>query len=521
MSGHSVKAVTAMAQALGVSRPSASRSLHGLASQGLVAKNGTEWELTDAGKEVCSRMQFTLPSETAIAGRRLGQLLAQRELAATGHDLSNDSAVKLMQSIRILESSELARVAQRTEYFTSLAMGPTPAAEVLARMSTAIMGITNSTEEALKQYRGSMLRWDVISGNIAEQYKGMMKGFSGLDFGPDTSSKIAMFGDTLDVAQRISGALPSMLEHFSAGEPEVSKAARALMGIETGISSILQAQKFSLSAFESIRRPDFAYHDIAATVGAALGTANLSMGEMLARMSWIEGMGDQIADARAMMLLPHLGPISKSYGELFHETLTRYEPVMAGRLPAMISVSAAATADYVRGVGFAVADDAEISSEENYGSAGPAWSENGDFEKHLTRLDSRFVDKLHGAWAALGSDNPDRIAQAAHSGRELLSQALERMAPDDQFTADEVRQYGQKNQITRRMRVSKIIAKRSHSAVDWSDSVATAISDSYSSLSAIAHSREMLPSRKVQETRALLRCLEGWLWYLMAFHEEN
>lgn len=501
LSGQPVEVVAVLARSLGVSRPSASRSLHGLVSQGLIARSGSEWMLTDAGRDVCSRMQLTLPSETAIAERRLGQLLVQEKLASVGFDLNRTAADRLVQNLQEDKGGQAAKLIQLTDYYRSLAANLRAPVEALARMNATVT--------------------DVIKGSIPTEFESMVKGFCELDLRLKVGVDATMLANTLDMTRHIGGDISSALEYLHTRESEVSKAARALSGIETGISSILQAQKFSLSAWESIRPPNFAYQDVAASVGAALSAANLSMGKMLADMSWIEGIKDQIADATTLRLLPHLGHVSKSYGELFHETLTLCEPVWVRQLPAMVRLPAVATADYVRGVGFAVADGREVRADQDYELEEPTWSKADDFEDRLARLDPRYLDKLQGAWAALDSDNPDRIAQATHSGRELLAQALESMAPDDRFTAEEISRPGNNGVITRKMRVSKVVAGRSQSAVDWSDSVADAINTSYGRLSALAHSREILPPRAAQEARALLRCLEGWLSYLLVFHVEK
>ena len=77
-----------------------------------------------------------------------------------------------------------------------------------------------------------------------------------------------------------------------------------------------------------------------------------------------------------------------------------------------------------------------------------AWVEITDAGRHA--LDQRHLDALDaaldavapnlveiraGAWAAVVSDRPDALRQAAHSARELIEQTLKTGAPDDAITA--------------------------------------------------------------------------------------
>src|SRR5713226_3135929 len=53
-----------------------------------------------------------------------------------------------------------------------------------------------------------------------------------------------------------------------------------------------------------------------------------------------------------------------------------------------------------------------------------------DLDEALLRISPHLLEVRRGAWSAVASAQPDSLRQAAHSGRELLDQALKEGAPD-------------------------------------------------------------------------------------------
>lgn len=141
-----------------------------------------------------------------------------------------------------------------------------------------------------------------------------------------------------------------------------------------------------------------------------------------------------------------------------------------------------------------------------------------EIDARLMELDPRLVELRRGAWAAVHSHQPDAASHAAHSGRELVSQLLDILAP-----LDEVRsQPGFKpvkdssSGVTRRMRIKYAVAKRgsgvSDSDVDIVEKGSAFLDALHNKLSAIAHSRS---TRTRQEVLALLPTMETIILLLL------
>lgn len=82
-------------------------------------------------------------------------------------------------------------------------------------------------------------------------------------------------------------------------------------------------------------------------------------------------------------------------------------------------------------------------------------------DEALAQISPQLVEIRAGAWAAIGSAQPDAVRQAAHSGRELIDQALKEGAPDNEIRADPsfVPEASSKAGITRRHRIKLLMRK--------------------------------------------------------------
>jgi hypothetical protein len=128
----------------------------------------------------------------------------------------------------------------------------------------------------------------------------------------------------------------------------------------------------------------------------------------------------------------------------------------------------------------------------------------------LGTLSLHFAAQWEGAWLSLGSDNPDRLRQAAHSGREVLRQVLEHLAPDHTFTQQEIREDGHNGQVTRKMRLARILGVRlGSSQVAFIEQMVKAIDALYGRLSADAH--DQTGAITEVEIEGLLMALDGVL----------
>jgi len=118
-----------------------------------------------------------------------------------------------------------------------------------------------------------------------------------------------------------------------------------------------------------------------------------------------------------------------------------------------------------------------------------------ELDEALSKINLHLIEIRRGAWAAVASNQPDSLRQAAHSGRELIDQVLKEGAPDSEIKAqpDFTPDPSSKSGITRRMRFKFLMQKYKGAAsdsdmviVEKSCDLVAAIDDK---LKAHAHSR--------------------------------
>jgi hypothetical protein len=92
-----------------------------------------------------------------------------------------------------------------------------------------------------------------------------------------------------------------------------------------------------------------------------------------------------------------------------------------------------------------------------------------DVDRTLWDLSPEFVNMRRGAWRAANSSAPDTLRQAAHSGRELVSQVLHVVSPDDEVRRRPWFNPNPKkpHEVTRKSRYKNAIEKRKRG---WSES---------------------------------------------------
>ncbi len=85
-----------------------------------------------------------------------------------------------------------------------------------------------------------------------------------------------------------------------------------------------------------------------------------------------------------------------------------------------------------------------------------------DLDRALADLSPEFVNIRRGAWRASNSLAPDTLRQAAHSGRELVSQVLQRVSPDDEVLSQNwfTPNPSKPREVTRKARYKHAILKR-------------------------------------------------------------
>jgi hypothetical protein len=84
-----------------------------------------------------------------------------------------------------------------------------------------------------------------------------------------------------------------------------------------------------------------------------------------------------------------------------------------------------------------------------------------ELDEALRKIDPHLIDIRRGAWAALASNHPDSLRQAAHSGRELIDQMLKLGAPTEAVKAEPnfIPDATSRDAVTRRMRMKYLMSK--------------------------------------------------------------
>lgn len=118
----------------------------------------------------------------------------------------------------------------------------------------------------------------------------------------------------------------------------------------------------------------------------------------------------------------------------------------------------------------------------------------------LYSIDPYLENKRIGAWATFNGSSPDKVSQAASSMREVLSQLLNKLAPDRNVRKASWYSEGQK--IIRKMRVRYILSDEAtpanKSTVNFIDKVSNTIDEIYAQLSKEVHKHEVSIESKAE-----------------------
>ena len=110
----------------------------------------------------------------------------------------------------------------------------------------------------------------------------------------------------------------------------------------------------------------------------------------------------------------------------------------------------------------------------------------------LSLVDPSLENKRQGAWVTFRGNSPDKISQATNSMREVLTQLLVKLAPDEDVKgASWYTEPTKDSKVTRKMRVRYILSgsdsTASKSTVNLIDSYAKAVDMTYDKLSSEVH----------------------------------
>ena len=134
-----------------------------------------------------------------------------------------------------------------------------------------------------------------------------------------------------------------------------------------------------------------------------------------------------------------------------------------------------------------------------------------ELDEALLRISEELVEVREGMWAALLSGRADSLRQAAHSARELISQVIDALAPEDRVRAatwfrphPDVR-----NGVTRAHRVRLVLENRGRGEGDRDliDNLCEQVNLNYGRLSGQAHGRAQPDPADVRDLLELVELI--------------
>jgi hypothetical protein len=222
-------------------------------------------------------------------------------------------------------------------------------------------------------------------------------------------------------------------------------------------------------------------------------------------------LNDRSSIGSVLSLMPHVKQVGRTYNNYFESTLDALiNPAYKAEYYPQILLPTQTTGRFVRTV------KEVISPPDNEQT--PIAPQPQDypfqFSKALETVGKKHKIKWDGAWATLYSDSPDRLSQAAHSGRELLMQILADLAPDEMFSKEELARNGVKKP-TKKMRITKLIEHHGESAVEWVNAISEGNEAAYKHLLKICHDRNPEPTTMQHQVAGLLMAFAGVILYII------
>jgi len=288
---------------------------------------------------------------------------------------------------------------------------------------------------------------------------------------------------------------------------------------QEALASFSQSQRLSLASIEQVS----VLGDAASSIIKEFGEVNLGLSDIINDLGTLTMQGQTIKSSVAA-LMPNVAEIARTYKGFLADVVGGLDKSLIDhRVDVGIVVPTRTTSAYVGSVkATIVVDEADVEEVALPEASRVPWRDRAaQLDDVFRALGPNHIAMWHGSWAVLDSHSPDRIRQAAHSGRELLMQVLAELAPDSVFGVAEIEKYGHQGTVTRKMRVKKILIGASESAVSWVDAVAKALEETYRRLVATSHDRGTYPRATEQQIAGLLYALGGLLSFVDAYRHKN
>jgi DNA-binding MarR family transcriptional regulator len=503
-----------------------SMALAGGASQPLVN--------TAASVDLIASAQEAMQSVASVAAKVDSSALAQKAIqplvrAAAGFDslVSAQQAVQpLMDAVERFDSLALAQepsvnLAAGGDSFTSVQEAIQPLVNAAARFDSLAL-----TDESMQTLIG--VAEGVNFPALAREHQGVLNGVTAeflagasvldvMNSAPLTSAldSVKCFSLKPTLAEiAASQALQTMGDHTVSIVADLGADLA-----QEALASFSQSQRLSSASIEQVSD----LGDLASSIIREFSEANLGLSDIVSNVGAITIQVPDITSNVVPQLL-NLAEVARTYrGYLADVVGGLGERLTSDRVDVGIAVPTRTTSAYVGSVKTAIViDEADREDDASSKEFRIPWQDRAaQLDDVFQSLGPNFTAMWRGSWVVLDSDSPDRIRQAAHSGRELLMQVLAELAPDSAFDAGEIEEFGYHGRVTRRMRVKRILEGGSESTISWADAVVKALEETYGSLVAVSHDRGAHPQAREQQVAGLLHTLGGLLSFIDAFRQKH
>lgn len=536
------RTITALADRIDRKRPAVSRSLKQLTSSGLVEHTANGWVLTSAGeretlaqsgrvrksvddlvatyRRAAEAVQVPNFANVRVGGSWTGdfskQVAEAARLDAITKQFSSDALSRAGQFPQLVGSAALAHLDEQSRLLErnqrdalasnfdaiSRAMGPDQRrfAELVGPVKGFIDTASAFTRDSPQFMReiadASSMRAQIVpmgdvawSRHLAEQTS-LLDTITKNAFGPGSRDAIHLLG---------GDSLKDTLAHIS-GDAATKFAEIA------GYASKAQEATSQMNAFLSkeARFPDMRLFTVDSAAINDIMVDSLRLGEFLGAHG--EQVDRLVAPARSA--IDDYARVLDRYSNLHNERvhLVAQMPTLAPHDALQIILPTTTVRDYGRSVrGYIAAETEPIKPQRPRHTPTLA----AHLDPRLERLDRRLVNKRRGVWDVLASDSHDKVAQAAHSARELLRMVLDQLAPEEAMPADTA------ERPTRKARVR--FAFRSRIFTSYVEAMATAVDEMYGRLSGIAHGGNSAESAVI----AVVIACEGLILNMLVALEED
>ncbi len=458
--------VTRLAIELGVHRSSVSRTVNTLIVDGLVVREERRLLLTEAGQREAHLITTSVAVKAAKNVEKMERLVRRQN-----------------EVLRLAADPPLDAMRRQMEILENMVSGISPSQALLRDLSLISLDLPN---------------WPLLN-----EFSVPIETILGTY---DPSQFIRL------VSENLGGISYTPLGFDLSTTAVIQSAFTGIAGIQRLNASLLEAAALAMP-------PTSRFSDLLADSNAALSRMMADLGAIAAvqTSSLLESLSRDVAETtRAYQA--HIYDVTHSL-----MLQAEQDAIPLGRLSSDLYVPTLTTACLISSTRKIIEENR--STLEDVAVAHVElrrWEqEAATLDLYLDRLPARFRRQWHGAWRTLSSDSPDRVRQAAHSGREFLNQVLDYLAPDASFTIAEIEREGhakanENKHPTRRMRIKYIVSGRGGSAVSFADCMAKALCETYDILSREAHSHSDEPSCTEEAMSGMLMSLGGLVRFLLS-----